>query len=92
MYNIYFCLCLRTEYVIEGDMACFTTKPLNACNAGCRPTSEQEQQVEFHCLPKASPFTKQLQAEADRAVLKQLANKRIDFRRSLRVPVQCMSA
>jgi hypothetical protein len=83
---------MRTEYVIEGDMVCFTTKPVNSCNAGCRATAEQEQQVEFHCLPKASPFTKQLQQEADRQVLKQLSNKRIDFRRVMRIPVRCLAA
>lgn len=80
-----------TEYVVEGDMVCFTTKPVNACNQGCHATAEQEMNVEFHCLPKASPFTKQLQLEADRTILKQLANKRIDFRRVMMVPVRCVA-
>jgi hypothetical protein len=85
------CQKMRTEYVVEGDMVCFTTKPVNACNQGCHATQEQEMNIEFHCLPKASPFTKQLQLEADRTILKQLANKRIDFRRVMMVPVRCVA-
>lgn len=85
------CQKMRTEYVVEGDMICFTTKPVNACLQGCRPTAEEEQSVEYHCLPKASPFTKQLQQEADKAVLKQLANKRVDFRRAIKVPLRCLA-
>jgi len=86
------CQKLRTEYIVEGEMVCFTTKPVNACNAECRATRTEEKTVEFHCLPKASPFTKQLQQEADRAILRQLANKRVDFRRALNLPVLCGAA
>jgi len=85
------CQKMRTEYTVEGDMVCFTTKPVNACNQGCRATAEEDEEVQFHCLPKNSPFTKQLQAEADKAILKQLANKRVDFRRVLKVPVRCIA-
>jgi hypothetical protein len=85
------CQKMRTEYTIEGEMVCFTTKPVNSCNQGCRATAEEDQQVEFHCLPKNSPFTKQLQQEADKTILKQLTNKRIDFRRVLKVPVRCVA-
>jgi len=83
------CQKLRTEYVVEGDMVCFTTKPMIACQSGCKAAGQNEKIVDFHCLPKASPFTQQLQQEADHAILKQLANKRVDFRRTLHVPVRC---
>jgi hypothetical protein len=83
------CQKLRTEYVVEGDMVCFTTKPMIACQANCKTVGQNEKIVDFHCLPKASPFTQQLQQEADHAILKQLANKRVDFRRTLHVPVRC---
>jgi hypothetical protein len=83
------CQKLRTEYVIEADQVCFTTKPLNVCQSGCRALSQRQAVVEFHCLPKNSPFTKQLQQEADHAILKQLANKRVDFRRTLAVAERC---
>jgi len=85
------CQKMRTEYVVEGEMVCFTTKPLMVCQAGCRQAAAAEQEVSFHCLPKVSPFTKALQAEADKSILKQLANKRVDFRRSISVPNSCVS-
>jgi hypothetical protein len=83
------CQKLRTEYVIEGDQVCFTTKPVNVCQSGCRAQATKETPIEFHCLPKASPFTKQLQNEADHTILKQLASKRIDFRRNMAIPTRC---
>ncbi|KAI1280670.1 Vitellogenin-5 [Halotydeus destructor] len=85
------CESMRTEYVMEGDMVCFTTKPMLVCQAGCHQVAAVEQEVSFHCLPKASPFTKALQAEADKSVLRQLANKRVDFKRPLNVASRCQA-
>ncbi|GAB0104213.1 hypothetical protein JMUB6875_31870 [Nocardia sp. JMUB6875] len=52
--------------------SCFSTKPLHV------PT-QQKQQLDFHCLPSQSSFTKQLEEEAKRTVLTQLAKKRVDL-------------
>lgn len=79
---------LRTQYIIKDGNACFTTRPVMTCITG-RPTSTKTITLDFHCLPAESPFTKQLMVESERKYLSQLANKRVDFREQVIVPIAC---
>ena len=82
---------LRTQYIQRDDMICFTTKPVLQCVQGVASQLKQVA-VDFHCLPKTSPFTQQLIVESERQVIKQLVNKRVDLRQQISVPVSCVSA
>jgi hypothetical protein len=82
---------MRTQYIQRDDMICFTTKPVLACVQGVA-TQTQAVQLDFHCLPQTSPFTQQLIIESQKQVIKQLANKRVDLRQSVQVPVSCVAA
>lgn len=82
----------RTEYLTEGNMVCFTTRPVGVCGQTCRIASQSKRNVQFHCLPKESAFTRQLMVEAQKAVLKQLINKRVDLQRELLLPTACAFA
>jgi len=82
---------LRTQYIERDDMVCFTTKPVLACVSG-RASRLQAVKLDFHCLPKTSPFTQQLIVESERQVIKQLLNKRVDLRQAIDVPVACVAA
>jgi len=86
------CQGLRTEYLIRGDMACFTTRPVLTCGSSCVAQSSRQVTLDFHCLQKASPFTQQLMSEAQRSVLTKLANKRVDLRETVSVPLACLAA
>jgi hypothetical protein len=86
------CQRLKTEYIVREDMVCFTTRPVLACGIQCRVSGAQQMPIDFHCLPKASSFTQQLIADAERTVLKQLVNKRVDFSQTLSVPMACVVA
>jgi len=81
---------MRTEYIERDDMICFTTKPVLSCGQGYRAAQSKQMQLDFHCLPKQSPFTQQLIAESARSVITQLANKRVDIRQIISVPQQCV--
>jgi len=71
-------------------MICFTTKPVLECyNSVASQTTQRL--LDFHCLPKESQFTQQLIIDSQRQVLKQLANKRVDIRQSVTVPVNCVA-
>jgi len=80
----------RTQYIIKGENACFTTRPVMSCASG-RALTTKTTTLDFHCLPVASPFTKQLMVDSERKVLVQLANKRVDFREQVIVPITCAS-
>jgi len=82
---------LRTQYIQRDDMICFTTKPVLACVQG-QATALKQVKVDFHCLPKTSPFTQQLIVESEKQVIKQLVNKRVDLRQQIDVPVACVAA
>jgi len=82
---------MRTQYISRDDMICFTTKPVLACIQGT-PTQLKTVKVDFHCLPKTSPFTQQLILESEKQVIKQLVNKRVDLRQAIDVPVACVAA
>jgi hypothetical protein len=86
------CQQLRTEYMVRNQMVCFTTRPVLACGQTCRASSSQQVSLDFHCLPKASPFTQQLIVDAQKMVLKQLVNKRVDLRQSVDIPLGCVVA
>jgi hypothetical protein len=81
---------MRTQYIERDDMICFTTKPVLECYNSV-PVQTTQQLLSFHCLPKESQFTQQLIIDAQRQVLKQLANKRVDIRQSVTVPVNCVA-
>jgi hypothetical protein len=84
---------MRTQYIQRDDMICFTTRPVLACVQGFGvATQTQSQQLDFHCLPKNSPFTQQLIVESQKQVIKQLATKRVDLRQFVDVPVACVAA
>lgn len=80
---------MRTEYIHRDDMVCFTIEPVKTCVSGKKPTQTKQVEVDFHCLPKESPFTQQLINEAQKHVVKRIANKRVDLRQTLTVPVSC---
>jgi hypothetical protein len=80
---------LRTQYMERDDMVCFTTRPVMTCVNNARPLRVKAQQLDFHCLPKTSPFTQQLIVEAEKQVIKQLVNKRVDLRQQVDVPLAC---
>ncbi len=82
---------MRTQYIQRDDMICFTTKPVLSCVQGVA-TQTKSLILDFHCLPKTSPFTQQLIVESEKQVIKQLANKRVDLRQSFDVPVACVGA
>jgi hypothetical protein len=82
---------MRTQYIQRDDMICFTTKPVLSCVEGVA-TQTKSLTLDFHCLPKTSPFTQQLIVESEKQVIKQLANKRVDLRQSFDVPVACVAA
>jgi len=82
---------MRTQYITREDMVCFTTKPVLSCVYGV-PTQTKQVQLDFHCLPKQSPFTQQLMIESERQVIKQLVNKRVDMRQQYSVPISCVAA
>jgi hypothetical protein len=79
---------MRTQHIERDDMICFTTKPVLSCVQG-RPQQVKQMQLDFHCLPKQSPFTQQLIAESATKVITQLANKRVDIRQTIQVPISC---
>jgi len=81
---------MRTQYIERDDMICFTTKPVLECYNSV-PVQTTQQLLNFHCLPKESSFTQQLIIDAQRQVLKQLVNKRVDIRQSVTVPVSCVA-
>jgi len=87
------CQRMKTEFVIrDGNKVCFTTRPVLSCGNACQPRDMKEMEVDFHCLPRASPFTQNLMNEADNLkVVKQLVNKRVDFRQTLSVPTECVA-
>jgi len=83
---------LRTQYIERDDMVCFTTKPVLTCISGqSRAQQLREVKADFHCLPKESEFTRQLIQESIQGVIKQLANKRVDVRQVIQVPVSCIA-
>jgi len=79
---------LRTQYITRDDMICFTTRPVMTCVSG-RARQTKQMKLDFHCLPKTSPFTQQLIQESQKQVIKQLVNKRVDLRQQYDVPVEC---
>jgi len=81
---------LRTQHIERDDMICFTTKPVMTCVQG-RPQQTKQMQLDFHCLPKQSQFTQQLITESQTKVITQLANKRVDIRQTIQVPVSCQA-
>ena len=85
------CHRMKTEFIIRDDKACFTTRPILSCGASCQPQETKEVEMDFHCLPRSSPFTQNLMNQAETQVLKQLVNKRVDFRDSLTVPLACVA-
>jgi len=86
------CHRMKTEYVIrDGDKVCFTTRPVLSCGSTCQPQQTQEVEMDFHCLPRSSPFTQDLMNKAETQPLKQLINKRVDFRDTLTVPLACQA-
>jgi len=82
---------MRTVYIERDDMICFTTKPVLECFGNSVAVSTTQQLLNFHCLPKDSSFTQQLVIDAQRQVIKQLVNKRVDIRQSVTVPVRCVA-
>jgi len=82
---------LRTQYIERDDMVCFTTRPVLSC-VNATPSAVKQVKLDFHCLPKASPFTQQLIADSEIKILKQLANKRVDLRQVVDVPINCAIA
>ena len=82
---------MRTQYIQRDDMICFTTKPVLACVQGVA-SQIKSVKLDFHCLPKTSPFTQQLIIESEKQVIKQLANKRVDLRQLVQVPVSCVAS
>lgn len=82
---------MRTQYIQRDDMICFTTKPVMSCVEGYRAQSTRNIQLDFHCLPKQSPFTQQLIVESQKQVIKQLVNKRVDIRQEYAVPIACIA-
>jgi len=86
------CHRMKTEYVIrDGEKVCFTTRPVLSCGPRCQPQETKEIEMDFHCLPRSSPFTQNLMAEAESQPLRQLINKRVDFRDTLTVPLACVA-
>jgi hypothetical protein len=81
---------MRTQYIERDDMICFTTKPVLECYDSV-PVQTTQQLLSFHCLPKDSRFTQELIIDAQKQVIKQLANKRVDIRQSVTVPVSCVA-
>lgn len=79
---------MRTQYVTRQDQICFTTRPVLSC-AKDQIKSTKQVTIDFHCLQKDSPFTKQLMVESETKVLVQLANKRVDYRETVQVPALC---
>jgi len=79
---------LRTQYISRDDMICFTTRPVMTC-IGRQALRTKQMKLDFHCLPKNSPFTQQLIQESEKQVIKQLVNKRVDLRQSVEVAVTC---
>lgn len=86
------CQIMKTEYIERNDMVCFTTRPVTLCSQICRIQAHAQRTVQFHCLPKASTFTQQLVLEAQKQVLKQLVNKRVDFEQMMDLPTACIAA
>ena len=86
------CQLMRTEFVVREDKVCFTTRPVLSCGRGCRSQSVKQVELDFHCLPKSSPFTQQLMGDAQKMPLTQLTNKRVDFREAVTVPMSCSPA
>jgi len=82
---------MRTQYIQRDDMICFTTKPVLSCVEGYRASSTKQIQLDFHCLPKQSPFTQQLIVESQKQVITQLVNKRVDIRQDYAVPIACIA-
>jgi hypothetical protein len=82
---------MRTQYIERDDMICFTTKPVLSCGQQAQAQQTKQMELAFHCLPKSSPFTQQLIAESQRQVITQLANKRVDIRQTMQVPVSCVA-
>jgi len=86
------CHRMKTEYVIrDGDKVCFTTRPVLSCGIRCQPQETKEIEMDFHCLPRSSSFTQDLMTKAETQPLKQLINKRVDFRDTLTVPLACVA-
>jgi hypothetical protein len=82
---------LRTQFIERDEMICFTTKPVLTCiNGVSRAQSLRRVKADFHCLPKSTQFTQQLVQESLLGVVKQLANKRVDLRQEIDVPVTCV--
>jgi hypothetical protein len=79
---------MRNQYMERDDMICFSTKPVLTCVSGI-PVQTRDVTLDFHCLPKASEFTRQLMVESETQVLVQLAKKRVDLRQIFPVPVSC---
>jgi len=82
---------MRTQYIERDDMICFTTKPVLSCGPQAIPQQTKQMELAFHCLPKSSPFTQQLISESTRQVITQLANKRVDIRQIMEIPVICVA-
>lgn len=80
---------MRTEYVARKSQICFTTRPVMSCANGASPAATKKVTREFHCLPRSSPLTQQLMKDAETTVLRQLVNKRVDFREELTIPLTC---
>jgi len=86
------CQRMATRVLTRGEVTCFSTKPVMQCAPECQIQSQRNLMTEFHCLPTTSPFAKQLIVDAQRKVLKQLLNKRVDIREQFEVPVACVVA
>ncbi|RWS27858.1 vitellogenin-like protein [Leptotrombidium deliense] len=84
------CQVIRNRYIQRNQMVCFTTRPVTICQSPCIPVGTvKTEQLNFHCLEQASPFTQQLMLESEQTVLTQLVSKRIDFTQSVDVPITC---
>jgi hypothetical protein len=83
------CQQMKTLYVREKGRICFTTRPVLSCATSCQPESVKQVNMDFHCLPMSSAFTMQLVKETEKNVLWQLANKRVDFTRTVSAPLSC---
>jgi uncharacterized protein YdaT len=85
------CHRMKTEFIVRDDKVCFTTRPILSCGSSCQPQETKEVEMDFHCLPRSSPFTQDLMNKAETQPLKQLINKRVDFRDNLTVPLACVA-
>ena len=76
----------------DEEKTCLSRQPVEVCPRSCsEPVQEKRERVSFLCLPTHSSYTRRLVREAEVRPLYELANKDIEYSRSLEVtiPVSC---